>query len=168
MDYFAHGIWSLIFFNKTKKPWIAVLFGLLPDTLSWFIYMIYRLFTEGFGGKPDVLAIPNWMWTLYGISHSLFVAFSVIGIIYLIAHFYFKKKPIYIWAWPIAILMDIPTHSRDFLPTPFLWPFFEWYFPGISWGQTWFMITNWGIITLILIYLIHKNILKKNQVKQRE
>lgn len=159
MDYFAHGIWSYIFFHRTKKPFYAVLFGLLPDTLSWFIYFVYRLVASDLRlTAPDLGNIPDWVFTLYGLSHSLIISSLVILLVYLIV----RKLPIYMLAWPIAILMDIPTHSREFLPTPFLWPISAWYFPGFSWGTRWFMILNYSLITICLVYIIWWRKKKKN------
>ena len=131
MDYFAHGLWSYIIFHKSKKPIYAVLFGLLPDSLSWLIYFFYRLL-NGSNGIPLMKEFPEWMNFLYCLSHSLFIAFGVI----LIATLIKRKLPLVMLAWPIAILMDIFTHTKDFFPTPFLWPFFDWTFSGISWGNS--------------------------------
>ncbi|MBT3814687.1 hypothetical protein HOE37_02580 [Candidatus Woesearchaeota archaeon] len=160
MDYFAHGLWSYILFNKTKKPLYAILFGILPDTFSWLIYMFFRIFTGSLAfGKPNLNTIPAWMDTLYGLSHSLVIFSLVAVIVYLV----YKKIPIYMWAWPIHILIDIPTHSRDFLPTPFLWPISNWAFPGISWGTSWLFISYWSLIIVSLIYILGK---KKNWFKK--
>jgi hypothetical protein len=49
-------------------------------------------------------------------------------------------------AWPLHILMDIPTHRAGRYGTPFLWPLTDYRFDGISWGQRWFMILNWSLI----------------------
>jgi len=152
MDYFAHGFWSYILFHTTKKPYLAVLIGLLPDSLSWGIYFIYNLFNGGMPGKPNLALVPDWVYTLYGISHSLITWGLLILCIYII----FKNVPIYLYAAPIAILFDIPTHTREFLPTPFLWPISDWAFPGISWGSKWFMITNYSLIILCLAYIFWK------------
>lgn len=155
MDYISHGLWSYIFFHRLKKPVIAVLFGLVPDTFSWGVYLLYKFFSGMNLGKPNLAEIPAWVFTLYGISHSLFIAFLAV----LVAFFVFKRRAIYALAWPIAIIMDIPTHSREFLPTPFLWPFSDWHFPGFSWGQLWFMIVNYCLIlvSLFIIYLKKRN-----------
>lgn len=150
MDYFAHGFWSYIFFHWTKKPWLAIIFGLLPDTASWFIYLLYSLITSSGGGRPILSEIPDWVWTLYGISHSIIIA----GLVLLLLYFCIGRIPWYVFAWPIAILMDIPTHTREFLPTPFLWPVSEWHFPGISWGTTTFMLVNYSLIFLCLTYIL--------------
>ena len=57
-------------------------------------------------------------------------------------------------AWPMAILMDVISHTRDFLPTPFLWPLTDWKFDGVSWGSPKFMIINYVLITIGLIYVL--------------
>ena len=164
MDYFAHSFWSYIIFHRTKTPIYAILFGIMPDSLSWMIYLFYRIFSKDlFFGRPDFTSIPDWVFTLYGISHSIIIA----GLIFLLVYLIFKKIPIYMYAWPIHILIDIPTHRRDFLPTPFLWPISEWKFPGISWGNKWFMIINWSLILIAVLLIIadKKGWLKKLKSK---
>ncbi len=153
MDYLAHGLWSYIIFHKIKKVWYAIFFGLLPDTFSWAIYLIYSLFINGLKfGKPIVAEIPNWVLMLYNISHSIFVAAAVIIIVSL----FMNKFLIYMLGWSFHIGIDIFSHSRSFLPTPFLWPLSEWKFDGISWGNPKFMIINYVLITLGLIYIYLK------------
>jgi len=149
MDYFAHGFWSYILFHGRKKAWLAVILGLLPDSLSWGIYFIYNLIFNGFG-QPHLGTIPTWVYTLYGISHSIFVWLLVLGV----AYYFFRGKAFYLLARLIAIFMDIPTPTKEFLPTPFLWPFSDWYFPGISWGTPLFMIVNYSLIFLALAGII--------------
>jgi hypothetical protein len=151
MDFFAHGFWSFIFFHKLKEVRLAVLFGLLPDLISWVPFFFYNLF-DGRYGQPNLALIPDWTFVLYGIGHSLVIALVVIGVVYLIK----KKVPYFMFAWPIAIVMDIFTHTREFLPTPFLWPLSNWHFPGISWGSLWFMIINYILIVSCLVYIYVK------------
>ncbi|MBU0457337.1 MAG: hypothetical protein ABH824_05060 [Nanoarchaeota archaeon] len=154
MDFFAHGLWSYIFFNKTKKPWLAVIFGLLPDTISWGLYFVFNLLTGSINsGPPIVENIPGWVFGLYGLGHSIIVAVLVILIVSLII----KKVPIFMLTWPVAIVMDIFTHTREFLPTPFLWPVSDWKFPGISWGTKTFIIVNYSLIIVCLGYIFLNN-----------
>jgi len=155
MDYVSHGLWSYIFFHRIRTPLLAVLFGLLPDTLSWFIYMIYRLIIGGCFGKPVISEIPSWTLLLYDISHSLIVATAVILIFFI----FLRRIPVYMFAWPIAIVMDLLTHSRAFLPTPFLWPISNWTFPGISWGTWEFLVVNYALIAIamtVILYIKHR------------
>ena len=157
MDFFAHGLWSYIIFNWIRRPIYAIFFGLLPDLMSWTIYLFYRLFNGEAIGKPALLNIPDWVYMLYNVSHSLFVVLLVFGIVYLI----FKTVPIYMYAWPLHIILDIFSHSREFLPTPFLWPISDWRFPGISWGHPTFMIINYALIGICLGYLVYKKRFEK-------
>ncbi|MFH1830308.1 MAG: hypothetical protein ABH871_05990 [Pseudomonadota bacterium] len=152
MDYFAHGFWSYIFFHWIRTPMLAVVFGLLPDTMSWGIYLVYRMITEGGAGRPIITEVPAWVFVLYNISHSLIV----VGVVILLILIIFGRVPIYIFAWPIAIVMDIFTHTRKFLPTPFLWPISEWRFPGISWATWKFMLINYTAIAIALIVIAYR------------
>jgi hypothetical protein len=150
MDYFAHGLWSYIFFHRIKKVKYAVLFGLLPDSLSWLIYLIYNVINNGLRfGHPVLERIPNWVFFLYGISHSLIVFAAVALLLLLIL----KRIPVYVFAWPIAIIIDVFTHKADFLPTPFLWPLSSYAFNGISWGSSTFFIINYSLVILAILYI---------------
>jgi len=171
VDTIAHGLLSFIIFRKFKPLkyiWLAIFFGVLPDLSSWTIYLTYGLFTGSFAhaGPTQLSSIPNWVFTLYGISHSLIV-FGIVAL----AIFTVKRHiPGYLFAWPIHILIDIPTHSREFLPTPFLWPISDWAFPGIGWGNPYIFFTYWILILLFLIYIFvferrNKKIKLRNNIK---
>jgi len=130
-------------------PLLAIFFGVMPDLFSWTLYMVYRLIKREKFSRPDIRKVPSWVFFMYGLTHSIFVFGAVSAIIFLIT----GNMPIYLWAWLIHILIDIPTHSRKFLPTPFLWPLSDWKFPGFSWGQKWFMITNWSAIIIVVLII---------------
>ncbi|MEK7851496.1 MAG: hypothetical protein AAB275_06400, partial [Deltaproteobacteria bacterium] len=113
MDILAHGLWSYIIFH-TKRYWKwAVFWGLFPDLLGWGPYFVYRLIDGTPMGPPLPALIPGWSWTLYGISHSLIVFFILFGVSY----YFLKNKAWPLLAWGIEILMDIPFHRPDYLPT---------------------------------------------------
>ena len=162
MDYFAHGFWSYIIFNRIKRPLLAVAFGLLPDTISWVPYGIYTSIISGRTGRPVLSEIPNWTFLLYNISHSLIITSFVILIVFIIL----KRIPIYIWAWPIAIVMDVLTHTKSFLPTPFLWPVSNWRFPGITWASWQFTIVNYTLIITFLAIIFMKRRNTKKQINR--
>ncbi|MBD3318481.1 hypothetical protein GF342_01075 [Candidatus Woesearchaeota archaeon] len=144
MDIFAHAAISFIAFHWMRRWWLAILFGVLPDIMSWGVYVAYSIINGGAFGPPNLAQIPAWTFMLYGISHSLIVWGLVVAVLY----FSLKKFPYYVLAAPLAISIDVLTHSRDFLPTPFLWPLSEWRFPGIQWGQEWFIVTYWTLIII--------------------
>ncbi len=155
MDTLAHFLWTVILFRKVKHYVWALLFGVLPDLLSFGISIMSRLLFTGFSfGRPEVHQIPKWVMMLYGITHSLIIPIIILLIIYII----YKKVPLFLLAWPIHIILDIPTHTKEFLPTPFLWPISNYAFPGISWGTRWFMLTNYSLIIIGLIYVFRKEL----------
>ena len=182
MDILAHGLWAAIagkiYGKKTKQKinfWWLAFWGVFPDLFAFtlpFGWIFWGLTLGGVQlsdfshpplGEPAIgntLPIINLTSMLYNFSHSLFV-FGIIfllvwGIKYLIQR---KKKqgtvkPFWVMGgWLLHILLDIPSHSYKFYPTPFLWPFSEWKFDGISWGQPWFMVVNYGLIIILLFVL---------------
>lgn len=154
MDTLAHLLWTFIIFHNTEYLFLALFFGIMPDLFSWTVYLIYAIFKPNFREKlknPEHLDYaPKWVFTLYGLTHSIFV-FVIVFFVLLI---YTQEIPIYLLPWIVHILMDIPTHSRDFLPTPFLWPLSSYRFPGFSWGVKWFMILNYALIAVLIVLVL--------------
>ena len=84
----------------------------------------------------------------------------------LLLYFFRKRLAIFVLPWLIHILIDIPTHSREFLPTPFLWPVSEWKFPGISWGNRYFMMFNYAAIIVCVGWIVFKEKKEKRPNKR--
>jgi len=153
MDFLAHIFWSGIFFNRYKRLIWAIFFGVAPDIFSWGVFLVYRIFAPPSFFRPPVINdIPPWVFTLYGITHSL-VVFSLVALI-----IYILKKgiPFFLFAWSIHIIIDIFTHSKFYLSTPFLWPISNWAFPGYSWANPRFMILNYSIIFFIYLWIFFR------------
>lgn len=121
----AHGVprktdWTL---------WAAFLFGIFPDVASLGIHFLADFFV---GNGVRWHAIPPFIFTLYNITHSL--TGMVIGYFLLVA---WKRS---LWlpalAWPLHVLMDIPTHGAGVFMTPILWPFSNAGVVGWNWWQT--------------------------------
>jgi len=178
MDVFSHGLWSGIIYKavnkKRKNPLkikLAAFFGVFPDVFSFtplFVWMFFGLISGSFSfsdfprpenvepTQRDTLFIFRLVNLLYSLSHSLPIFLIIFGLVYLIF-----KRPIWeIFAWLVHILIDIPTHTYQFYPTPFLWPFSDIKFNGFVWSAPWFLILNYSAIILIYFYLYYFN--KKN------
>jgi len=154
MDVISHGLWGGIAFGrKNPKNYItAFLIGLSPDAFSFGIFMIARML--GFskvnfaGGHMDQSLVPEYVHILYNITHSLIVFAVVFCLVW-----FFRKKPFWLLgAWGLHILIDIPSHSFDFFPTPFLWPVSDFMVNGIGWGNPIIFFPNVAI--LIILYAI--------------
>jgi hypothetical protein len=178
MDISAHGLWagaaaktvnqtSAKFQANPLKVKFVVLWGILPDLLSFapvFIWLFGNMIFGdlNFGDFPrpdetepaarDTLPIFHLTSILYTITHSMMVFFAIFALVWLIL-----RRPVWVMGgWLFHILIDIPTHSYKFYPTPFLWPFSEWKFDGFSWGQPWFMALNYSAIIIVYILLRRK------------
>ncbi len=166
MDVFSHGFWGGLFFGKNRRLlfW-AVLFGVLPDVIA-FSPLLFYAYNGHFvlGSQPDMSMYPQTILTLYSITHSLVIAIPI----YFFIRFFNRELSYAFLAWPLHILFDIPTHTADYFPTPFLYPISNFHISGISWSQPYFFIANYTAIVAISIFLIakkHRNINLKNVKK---
>jgi hypothetical protein len=121
---------------------------------------------------PDPSIIPGYVYHSYNVTHSLVVwaaAFATCwwwkrhaergmrnseeGVLNRNNHLPHSefRIPHSLWpffAWPLHILCDIPTHSTQFFPTPFLWPLTTPFVNGRPWSRPPFMAINYGLIAL--------------------
>ena len=177
MDIFSHGLWAGVaakavnkssgIAGKIKRPlkvWHTVLWGVFPDLFAFALPFVWMFWNIIFGDlkfsdfpRPetvepavrDTLPVFQIASGLYNISHSLIVFVLVFALIW----FFLRRIPWEMSGWFLHVLIDIPTHSYKFYPTPFLWPISEWKFDGFSWGVPWFIILNYSAIILAYWFL---------------
>ena len=148
MDTLSHYLWTVALYWRHHKRWWVGLAGALPDLLSFGPVFVMHVFS-GFhlwNGPPSIESIPSWVPLAYSITHSLIICVVVLGLLAL----WKPWLPLLLFGWPLHILIDLPTHTTQFYPTPLLWPLSDWRFSGFSWGTGWFMIAN--LIALVGIY----------------
>jgi hypothetical protein len=150
MDTLSHALWGKGLFGYRKYRWYSFLFGALPDLFSFGIYFIHSIFfsSSPVMGRPTRSEIPEWVYSLYDISHSMVIASIVIFIVYKIN----KEFAFPMLAWPAHIILDFFTHSIEFFPTPILWPISDFKFDGIPWSNPIIFFTNVLLIFLLFIY----------------
>ncbi|MEI6581059.1 MAG: hypothetical protein WCO07_02710 [bacterium] len=182
MDIFAHALWASAgakklndSLEKKEKPKISIywsaFWSIFPDIFAFGVPTMWSTVLVVLGGKsiseishhgPHLSAGDptfNLASYLYQYSHSIIIFLIVFGIVWLI----FKKPKLVMLGWLLHIILDIPSHSLQFFPTPFLFPISDYHFPyGIIWSNTWFMIINYSLLLVILMYLF---IRKKNTFK---
>ena len=153
MDIFSHGLWGGAALGRKSRNLYLMAFGLsvLPDLLAeGIMFSLAFLKLEGMpslgNGHPDIVEFPVYARNFYNMTHSLVIFFILFGVIWAAG-----KKPFYpLIAWAIHVLVDIPTHSLDLFPTPFLWPVSDYRFDGIGWNNAIVMIPN--IVLLGTVY----------------
>ena len=152
MDIISHALWTNLVFKEvgTSVKWWAVLFSVLPDLIS-FIF----IFGRGFWQRvlhytdPPLKKFPPIVFKFYNVTHSL----AIWGIAYIVLRTFGLEAAALAWCgWSFHILLDIPTHAKKYLATPFLWPFSRLKFDGIHWSDKGFMLFNYTV--LLFLYLV--------------
>lgn len=175
MDIISHGLWATAA-GKTlnlKRPkenrlnvWRVFFWGMFPDLFAFtipFIWFFFNIFTGQMHfadfPRPEQTE-PPWPGNsmlglasgLYNISHSLII----FALVFAAAYFIFKKRSFELLGWPLHILMDIPTHTYRFFPTPVFWPISGAKFSGISWADPIFLLVDYGALLAVFLYLRRK------------
>ena len=127
--------------------------------------------SRSFGLHSKLTADFGWYaWEAYQVTHSL--VWATIG--FLFTWIFFEKRGVtqrlftnntlsardaalWMWIpWFIHIVNDIPTHTAQFFPTPFLAPFSDIRIDGYRWSTPWVWLTNLAIIIAIWAYVFYK------------
>jgi hypothetical protein len=181
MDIFAHGLWTGAAYKIANKKsrayrqagkkqlnikW-AVFWGVAPDLFAFtipFLWLFWQLASGGMNlsdwprpqaGEPpttDRYPIFRLAESLYQISHSVVIFTFIFALVWVV----WRRPRLELGGWLLHILIDIPTHTYKFYPTPVFWPVFGWRFDGISWGTPWFMVMNYALIILAYFLLRKK------------
>lgn len=171
--------------KKPLNFWWAAFWSVFPDIFAFAILFVWLFGNVIFGDlklsdwpkpeamEPMALKISPWVYQLtnffYNFSHSILIFFIIFAGALLIS-----RKPTWelggppnqgrgspipweMGGWLIHILIDIPTHSYQFYPTPFLWPVSGFKFDGFSWGTPWFLVLNYSLILLVYIFFRLRN-----------
>lgn len=183
MDVLAHTLWTNAAARKAnalaqqkKSPihvhvgW-ASFWGVFPDLFAFsvpFALVLYQLAFKGavwsairdhhgLVGNFDIASY------LYQYSHSLIVW----AVVFIVLWAVYKRPRYELLGWALHILIDIPSHSIGFYPTPFLFPLSEYRYPyGVSWSNQWYMIVNYTALMYVwgtIAYTHHTNGAKKKK-----
>ena len=172
--------------KKSLNVWLMAFWGVFPDLFAFtipFVWLFFNLLSGNInlsdihrptGAEPEskmLFGNGNTQQTqssisfltssLYDISHSLIIFRLIVALVILVKNL-LKKENIVPWemgGWLLHILMDIPTHSYAFYPTPVFWPLGGWKFNGWSWAHPLFMAINYSAI--VIVYLTIRYFRKK-------
>lgn len=160
MDVFSHGLWGGITVGRgNRKSFLtAVAIGMAPDIIAFGPFLANRLLTQGteffshLGKKPELSTIPDYVHSVYNVTHSFVVFLTLFAIVWAI-----RKKPMLeMLAWGLHICMDIPTHSNAFFPTHFLWPLSDFHVNGTPWSSPYIFFPNWGLLIILYGWYIYR------------
>ena len=157
MDIVSHGLWGALAFGRKNRTSFCLAFaiGLAPDLFSfgvlWTAAMLGLSAEPDFShGTPSESTIPLYVHHLYDVTHSLVVFLCVFVVMALLL-----KRPVWeLGSWGLHVLVDIPTHSFAFFPTPFLWPLSDWRFNGWQWNTHTILIPNFVVLSLLSAWFL--------------
>lgn len=154
MDILSHGLYAGIAFGRKKRrDYItAFMFGILPDLLAFgpFFLMAFLGFVPFPFGRiepPTANVVPQYVHSIYNVTHSLVIYLLVFAVLWALGKKSFAKLT---FGWPLHILVDMPLHTINFFPTPFLWPISNLHIDGTPWSNPYIFFPN--VIVLIVIY----------------
>lgn len=176
MDVFAHTLWAAAAARGVNLKleadhsayrfnigW-AAFWGVIPDLFAFtipFIWVFWQrmilrhpvdFIRPGIEPTGTAAKMMELSHNLYNISHSVIVFAIVFGLVWAL-----RGQPYWeLSAWLLHIVIDVPTHTKDFFPTPILWPVSSLKFSGISWAEPWFMAVNYGALVLVYLLLYFK------------
>ena len=151
MDTLSHALWGKGLFGYRKYQALSLLFGALPDLLSFGLYFLIRLLSQGINiefGRPEIDTIPHWVFSMYNLSHS----FVIVSIILLVVFLWNKNLCFPLLAWPFHIFLDSLFHNLEYFPTPILWPISDYKYDGVPWSNPSIWIGNIICIMILFIY----------------
>ncbi|MGK2849063.1 MAG: hypothetical protein ACSLEX_03270 [Minisyncoccota bacterium] len=154
MDIISHGLWGSVGFGRKNRRnfWLAFFLGIAPDLFSFGIFFCMMLLglieMPDFSAwkPPEVNQIPFYVYHAYNVTHSL----VIFGLVFLGVWIWRGTPWFVLCAWGFHIVLDIPTHSQQFFPTPFLWPLSDYTIHGTPWSTPIIFIPN--VILLGLTY----------------
>jgi hypothetical protein len=177
MDIFAHALWTAagarganatVLEKNERKLSIAwtAFWGIFPDLFAFGIPMILAIpmfVANGFHFNRSLLSgLPH---DLYQYSHSLVIWLAVFLIVWIVR----KKPALVLFGWMLHILIDIPSHSGTFYPTPFLFPISDYkYLNGIAWSNMWYMIINYSLLLIVFLSMLIYDYRKQRKQKQAQ
>jgi len=151
-DLFSFGIYFIInlFTSGTLWPYAqARLHSEWGKEVAIVSKKVSARWMDGALSAPDPSLIPNYVHTLYDITHSLVIFAAIFLFIWLV-----RRRAYWLFAgWGFHILIDIFSHSDKFFPTPILFPFSNFHFDGISWAEPVFMLINYSLLIVVYLWL---------------
>lgn len=155
MDLISHALWGGIAYGRrTRKAFLtAASISLLPDVFTEGLFGVLYVLRIGNmpgweHGHPNITEYPIWAQNFYNFTHSTIVFTLCFFLIWA-----FVRKPVWIiCTWGLHILIDIPTHSLDLFPTPFLWPISNYKINGLGWHHP--IVIGANILLLLCAYSV--------------
>ncbi|MBI2624154.1 hypothetical protein HYW67_01510 [Candidatus Parcubacteria bacterium] len=157
MDILAHGLWTgVVWYRRTRAPWLAVIFGMIPD-LPWLIALGFNPLALIMGqGLPPLETLPPALVAVGLAAHSFAVFAVVAGFVWLMN----PRLMLALSAWAGHIIIDIFSHADvyPFTSTKFLYPLSDFGFSVVNWNQPVFLGLNYTALAVLYVIVFRKHL----------
>mgnify|MGYP006231862779 CR=1 FL=1 len=165
MDVVSHWFWGVLATRKHVNWKVAGPMAVLPDLLAFVPSLIYSIANGLERPTVDDTTVtsdfPAIAWEMYQYTHSaVMVTVAVLLSWFLFARFkgsrfesqfaeQHRSKPLMmaflLWVpWYLNILLDIPSHTLQFFPTPVFHPISDFRVDGTRWSTPSCCSPTWG------------------------
>jgi len=184
VDVVSHWFWGVLITRKHVHWKVAGPMAVLPDLVAFvpsFMYSIaYGLERPTVDDTTVTSDFPAIAWDMYQLTHSaVVVTLAVLVTWWLLTRFkgsrledafaeQHRSKPLMmaflLWLpWYSNILLDIPTHTLQFFPTPVLHPISDYGFDGTRWSDPVILVPNILLLAGLWFYVKRKDRLQALQ-----
>lgn len=178
MDIVAHSLWAgvgvaLLRRRLSLSPrTTALTIGLaaLPDLLQMLPVLAWWWFGAGSFAEVRSFAIaipgqePHLPAAIFFVSHHLHCMAHSAVVAGLVTPLVWRRRRslwIPLLGWWSHILIDVFTHSADYYASPVLYPFTQRGFDGIAWNTPWFMVLNYAVLGIVLLWLLARGLKRR-------
>ena len=178
MDVFSHWLWGVLITRKHVNWKVAGPMSVLPDLLAFvpsFVYSAMHGLERPTVDDTTVTSdFPAIAWDMYQYTHSAVVV--TVGVLitwWLFTRFsgsrlesqfaqQHRSKPLMmaflLWLpWYSNILLDIPTHTLQFFPTPVFYPLSDFGVDGTRWSDPVILVPNVILLAGLWFYVKRKD-----------
>jgi len=176
MDVVSHWLWGTLVTRKRVHWKVSGPMSVLPDLVAFVPSAIYSFATgmerTGVDETTTTAEFPSIAWNMYQLSHSIVISgvLMLVTMAFLIRHPHHRltsfitspsSRPFtlafLIWLpWFVHILVDIPTHTLRFFPTPVLYPLSDAMFDGVRWSHPVIWFSNLALLTGLWGFVLYR------------
>ena len=187
MDVVSHWFWGVLVTRKHVNWKVAGPMAVLPDLLAFIPSLVYSLANGIERPTVDDTTVtsdfPAIAWEMYQYTHSAVVVTLAVLLTWgLFTRFkgsrfesqfaeQYRSKPLkmafLLWIpWYLNILLDIPSHTLQFFPTPVFFPLSDFHIDGTRWSTPIVLFTNVGVLVVLWAYVLRKDRIKRQEENQ--
>jgi hypothetical protein len=170
VDVISHGLWATALGETLRRRGLAskwqvagaAAFGLMPDLVALIPVSVWAIGSESateairayiFAQPGTEPVMAPWAQLLEHNIHCSAHSVVVLALITLLSFWKFRRLLIPLAGWWLHVVLDIPTHSREYYAVTIFYPISTWSFDGIAWTDPGVLVTNYMALAVTYAWL---------------